>query len=253
MKLVSWNVNGIRACLNKGFIDSVLSLQADIICVQETKASEEQVDLMMNDYYQYWNSAEKKGYSGTLVLTKQKPLNCHVALCSDTHPQEGRVLVLEYHDFYLVNVYVPNSQRGLTRLAYRMIWEDDFNRYLNELKQHKPVIVCGDLNVAHQAIDLANPKQNERNAGFTIEERTKFSKLLASGFIDSYRYLYPQQQAAYSWWSYMNKARERNIGWRIDYFCLSDNLKDKLNEASIYPDIMGSDHCPISIEIDLEG
>lgn len=250
MKLVSWNVNGLRACLNKGFVESILSLEAAIVCVQETKAQEEQVDLMIDEYYQYWNSAVKKGYSGTLVLTKIKPLTWTKGIGIDDHDQEGRVLTLEYDNFYLVNVYVPNSQRGLTRLDYRMEWDDAFRTYLDQLNKTKPVIMCGDLNVAHAAIDLKNPKENQRNAGFTIEERNKFSEFLASGFIDSFRYLYPDK-IEYSWWSYMNKARERNIGWRIDYFCLATRLQDKLKEATIYQNIMGSDHCPISIDIDL--
>ncbi|MDR1781812.1 MAG: exodeoxyribonuclease III [Bacilli bacterium] len=250
MRLVSWNVNGIRACLNKGFIESVMSLEADIICVQETKAQEEQVDLMLDDYYQYWNSAIKKGYSGTLVLTKEKPINYTKGINISEHDQEGRVLTLEYDKFYLVNVYVPNSQRGLTRLDYRMEWDDVFRNYLNDLAKNKPVIMCGDLNVAHEEIDLKNPKENQRNAGFTIEERNKFTTFLNSGFIDSFRYLY-QDKIEYSWWSYMNKARERNIGWRIDYFCLSNVLKNNLKDAKIYQNIMGSDHCPISIDIEI--
>ncbi|MDL2212291.1 exodeoxyribonuclease III [Erysipelotrichaceae bacterium OttesenSCG-928-M19] len=253
MKLVSWNVNGIRACLDKGFIESMNSIDADIICLQETKAQEEQVDLHMQEYYQYWNSAVKKGYSGTLVLTKIKPLAFTKGIDIEHHDQEGRVITLEYNDFYLVNVYTPNSQRELTRLEYRQEWEDDFKEYLLALDKIKPVVLCGDLNVAHQEIDLANPKTNTRNAGFTIEERNKFSKLLEAGFIDTYRYLNPDQEAAYTWWSYMRKARERNIGWRIDYFCISHKLADKLMKANIYPEIYGSDHCPISIDIDLKG
>ena len=249
MRLISWNVNGIRACLDKGFYASIARLNADIICLQETKAQENQVELMAEGYHQYWNSAIKKGYSGTLVLSKEKPLSCSFGIGIEHHDQEGRVITLEYQFFYLVNVYTPNSQRELARLAYRLTWEDDFRSYLLSLNQKKPVILCGDLNVAHHEIDIANPKSNERNAGFTIEERTKFSKLLASGFIDTYRYLNPDKSEAYTWWSYMRQARKRNIGWRIDYFCLSEKLINNLVAAAIYQDVLGSDHCPISIDL----
>ena len=250
MKLVSWNVNGIRACLNKGFMESIESLNADIICLQETKAQEDQVDVRL-DYYQYWNSAVKKGYSGTVVFTKEKPLSFVKGIDIEHHDQEGRVITLEYDNFYLVNVYTPNSQRELVRLDYRMEWEDDFRAYLLGLNKKKPVILCGDLNVAHTEIDIANPKTNTKNAGFTIEERNKFSELLDSGFVDTYRYLNPDKLAAYTWWSYMRKARERNVGWRIDYFCISSSIKDKIEDAQIYQEIMGSDHCPISLTINI--
>lgn len=249
MKLISWNVNGIRACLNKGFIESMTMLNPDIICIQETKAQEDQVDLSALEYHQYWNSAIKKGYSGTMVLSKVEPLNFYRGINDEKHDQEGRVITLEYQDFYLVNVYVPNSQRELARLDYRMEWDDAFRNYLVTLATTKPVIICGDLNVAHEEIDIANPKTNTRNAGFTIEERNKFSDFLASGFVDSYRYLYPDKREAYTWWSYMRQARERNVGWRIDYFCLSKSLVSKLVDAKIYSDIYGSDHCPIAIEL----
>ncbi len=250
MKLVSWNVNGIRACINKDFFKSLNELDADIICLQETKASEEQVDLSnLFDYYTYWNSAVKKGYSGTLIITKEKPIKVINDIGIDHHDEEGRVIMAEYENFYLVNVYTPNSQRGLVRLDYRMQWEDDFQDYLSELDKSKPVILCGDLNVAHQEIDIENPKSNERNAGFTIEERNKFTQLLKRGFIDSFRYLNPDVTKAYSWWSYMHKAREKNIGWRIDYFVISERLKENLIDAKIHSDIYGSDHCPVSIEL----
>lgn len=250
MKLVSWNVNGIRACINKDFFQSMRDLDPDIICLQETKASEEQVDLSnLFDYYTYWNSALKKGYSGTLILSKEKPINVINDIGIDHHDEEGRVIMAEYEKFYLVNVYTPNSQRGLSRLDYRMQWEDDFQDYLVKLNQLKPVILCGDLNVAHQEIDIENPKSNERNAGFTIEERNKFTQLLKHGFIDSFRYLYPDLTKVYSWWSYMHKAREKNIGWRIDYFVISEKLIDNLVDSKIYADIYGSDHCPVAIEL----
>jgi exodeoxyribonuclease-3 len=249
MKLVSWNVNGIRACLNKDFLNSLEILNPDILCIQETKAQEEQVELNVS-YYQYWNSAVKKGYSGTLILTREKPISVSYGIDIEEHDQEGRVITLEFDDFYLVNVYTPNSQRELTRLEYRMEWEDAFRWYLVSLDQTKPVVLCGDLNVAHEEIDLKNPKTNTRNAGFTIEERNKFSELLDAGFIDSFRYLYPTT-IKYSWWSYMRQARERNIGWRIDYFVLSERLHEHLKEAEIYNDIYGSDHCPVSIELDI--
>lgn len=249
MKILSWNVNGIRACVTKGFMDSMQQVNPDIICIQETKSQDKQADLSSMGYHEYWNSAVKKGYSGTLILSKEEPLSFKKGIDIEKHDQEGRVITLEYKDFYLVNVYTPNSQRELTRLDYRMEWDDDFRAYLHSLNKIKPVIVCGDLNVAHTEIDLANPKTNTKNAGFTIEERNKFSELLDSGFIDSYRTLYPEQTGAYTWWSYMRQARTRNVGWRIDYFCLCESLKDNLVDAKIYPDILGSDHCPISIDI----
>lgn len=248
MLLVSWNVNGLRAVLKKGFIDVVDELDPDIMCVQETKAQQEQVALEVKGYYQYWNSAKKKGYSGTMVLTKEKPLTISYGINHEDHDNEGRVITLEYATFCLVNIYTPNSQPELKRLQYRMEWEDAFKKYLQSLD--KPVIVCGDLNVAHQEIDLKNPKANQKNAGFTREERDKFSALLDSGFIDTYRYLYPDK-VAYSWWSYRYQARKRNIGWRIDYFLISDEVKKKLKKAYIYDKITGSDHCPIGIEITL--
>lgn len=252
MKLVSWNVNGIRASINKGFFESMKDLDPDIICVQETKAREDQVDLSsLYDYYSYWNSANKNGYSGTLILSKEKPINVVNDIGIDHHDEEGRVIMAEYEKFYLVNIYTPNSQRGLARLDYRMEWEDDFQDYLVNLNKTKPVILCGDLNVAHQEIDIENPKNNEKNAGFSIEERNKFSQLLNRGFIDSYRYLYPDKEKAYTWWSYMFNSREKNIGWRIDYFILSDNIKDILKDAKIHSDIYGSDHCPVSIELNI--
>lgn len=248
MLLVSWNVNGIRAALKKGFMDVVDKLDPDIMCIQETKAQQEQVTLELKGYYQYWNSAEKKGYSGTLVLTKEKPLKISYGINHKDHDNEGRVITVEYKKFCLVNVYTPNSQPNLKRLKYRMKWEDAFKKYLHTLK--KPVIVCGDLNVAHEEIDLKNPKTNQDNAGFTPEERNKMSSLLDSGFIDTFRYLYPDK-VAYSWWSYRYHARNRNIGWRVDYFLISNKLKKKLKDAYIYDKITGSDHCPIGIEIAL--
>lgn len=248
MKLISWNVNGLRACMNKGFQDFFDISNADIFCIQETKMQEEQATFDFVDYCSYWNSAVKKGYSGTLVLSKIPPISCRYGLDIVEHDNEGRVITLEYDKFCLVNVYTPNSQRELTRLDYRMQWEDAFREYLHSLS--KPVIVCGDLNVAHKEIDLAHPKQNTKNAGFTKEEREKFSTLLESGFIDSFRYLYPNKTDAYTWWSYMANARAKNIGWRIDYFLLSCSLASHLKQASIYSDIYGSDHCPVGIEID---
>ena len=248
MKLISWNVNGLRACMNKGFQDFFDSVDSDLFCIQETKMQQEQSNFEFPNYYSFWNSAIKKGYSGTLVLSKIKPISQSYGINIDRHDNEGRVITLEFDSFYLVNVYTPNSQRELTRLDYRMEWEDDFIAYLLSLK--KPVIVCGDLNDAHKEIDLKNPKQNTKNAGFTKEEREKFSTLLDSGFIDSYRYLYPNK-IEYSWWSYMFHAREKNVGWRIDYFVVSDKLAPKLNEATIYTDILGSDHCPVGIEIEI--
>ena len=250
MKLISWNVNGIRACLNKGFDEFFKSTDADIFCIQETKCRPEQVEwLEYEGYMSYWNSAEKKGYSGTAVFTKIKPIAVTYGIGIEEHDQEGRVITMEYEDFYLVNVYTPNSKRELERLDYRQVWEDAMREYLLKLDKKKPVIMCGDLNVAHNEIDLANPKTNTQNAGFTIEERTKMTELLDAGFTDSYRYLYPEKEGKYTWWSYMRKSREKNIGWRIDYFIVSDRIKEKIKEASIYDDVLGSDHCPIGLEI----
>lgn len=250
MKLVSWNVNGLRACVNKGFLDYFKEVDADIFCIQETKLQEGQIQLDLEGYYQYWNYAVKKGYSGTAVFTKKEPLSVKYGLDIEEHDQEGRLITLEFEEFYLVNVYTPNSQRELARLDYRMTWEDDFRRYLKDLDSKKPVILCGDLNVAHKEIDLKNPESNRKNAGFTDEERGKMTELLDSGFIDTFRYFYPDKKDAYSWWSYMGKARERNVGWRIDYFIVSERLKDKLKDAQIHSEIMGSDHCPVMLEID---
>ena len=250
MKLISWNVNGIRACLNKGFGDFFKTVNADIFCIQETKCQKEQVEgLEYDGYTSYWNSAEKKGYSGTAVFTKIKPITVTYGIGIEEHDKEGRVITLEFEDFYLVNVYTPNSKRELERLDYRQIWEDEIRKYLLKLDKKKPVIMCGDLNVAHKEIDLKNPKTNTHNAGFTIEERTKMTELLEAGFIDSFRYLYPNEEEKYTWWSYMRKSREKNIGWRIDYFIVSDRIKEKIKEAKIYNEILGSDHCPIGLEI----
>ncbi|TCL39342.1 exodeoxyribonuclease-3 [Anaerospora hongkongensis] len=249
MKLVSWNVNGLRACLNKGFIDFFTQIDADIFCVQETKMQEGQVDIELAGYEKYWNYAVKKGYSGTAVFTRLKPLAVTYGMNHEEHDQEGRLITLEFDDFFLVNVYTPNSQRDLLRLDYRMKWEDAFREHLQQLDKSKPVIVCGDINVAHQEIDLKNPKTNKRNAGFTDEERGKFTELLQGGFTDSFRFLYPDKENAYTWWSYMMGARSRNIGWRIDYFLISNRLQEQVKEAVIYPEIMGSDHCPVGLEI----
>ncbi|WMJ23571.1 exodeoxyribonuclease III [Paludicola sp. MB14-C6] len=251
MELISWNVNGLRACLTKGFLDFCYTMNADIFCIQETKLQEGQVELELDGYEQYWNSAIKKGYSGTAVFTKAKPISVSYDIGREEHSGEGRVITLEYDSFYLVNVYTPNAQRGLARLDYRMQWEDAFREYLLKLNQTKPVIMCGDLNVAHNEIDLKNPKSNRQNAGFSDEERGKMTELLDSGFVDSFRYLYPDVTGAYSWWSYMYNARANNAGWRIDYFVVSEQLKDKIKEASIHSNIMGSDHCPVSLEIAL--
>ena len=251
MKLVSWNVNGIRACLNKGFDDFFKSVNADIFCLQETKCQEGQVDLEYDGYESFWNSAEKKGYSGTAIFTKIKPLSVKYGIGIEEHDKEGRVITLEFDKFYLVDIYTPNSKRELERLDYRQVWEDEIRKYLLNLNKTKPVIMCGDLNVAHEEIDLKNPKTNTHNAGFTIEERTKMTELLNAGFVDTFRYLYPDKEDAYTWWSYMRKAREKNVGWRIDYFIVSKDIKDKIKEATIYSDIMGSDHCPIGLEIGL--
>ena len=251
MKLISWNVNGLRAAVTKGFMESFNELDADIFCLQETKLQPDQISLELPGYEQYWNSAVKKGYSGTAVFTRIKPLSVTNGIGIEEHDQEGRVITAEYENFYLVCCYTPNSQRELARLEYRMTWEDAFRNYLLELDKKKPVILCGDLNVAHQEIDLKNPKTNRKNAGFTDEERAKFTTLLESGFTDTFRYFYPEQEGIYSWWSYRFKAREKNSGWRIDYFLTSDSLKDRLKGAHIYTDIFGSDHCPVELTIEL--
>lgn len=249
MKLVSWNVNGIRACVQKGFLDSFREINADIFCLQETKMQEGQLELELEGYYQYWNYAVRKGYSGTAVFTKEKPIRVVNGIGIEEHDQEGRVITCEFETFYFVTVYTPNSQDGLKRLDYRMRWEDDFRAYLKKLEETKPVIVTGDMNVAHQEIDLKNPKTNRKNAGFTDEERGKFTELLDAGFIDTFRYFYPNKEGAYSWWSYRFKAREKNAGWRIDYFCVSEVLKDRLKDAEILTDVYGSDHCPVVLEL----
>jgi exodeoxyribonuclease-3 len=249
MRIVSWNVNGLRACIRKGFLEYFKQVKADIFCVQETKLQEGQIDLNLEGYDQYWNYAVKKGYSGTAVFTRIKPISVRYGIDIEEHDQEGRVITLEFENFYLVNVYTPNSQRGLTRLEYRMTWEDAFRDYLRELDMKKPVILCGDLNVAHKEIDLKNPKSNINNAGFTIEERNKMTGLLESGFIDTFRYFYPDKEDAYTWWSYMGRAREKNVGWRIDYFIVSERFKNRLVDTQIHSHIMGSDHCPIVLEI----
>lgn len=251
MKLISWNVNGLRACVQKGFLDFFHEADADIFCVQETKLQEEQIQLEMEGYEQYWNYAEKKGYSGTAIFTKQTPLSVHYGIGIEEHDHEGRVITLEYENFFFVTVYTPNSQSELARLDYRMKWEDDFLAYIKSLEETKPVIYAGDLNVAHQEIDLKNPKTNRKNAGFTDEERGKFSNVLANGMIDTYRYFYPEQTEIYSWWSYRFKAREKNAGWRIDYFVVSESLKDRLQDAKIHTDIFGSDHCPVELDIEI--
>ena len=250
MKFISWNVNGIRACHGKGFMDFFNQADADIFCLQETKMQEGQFELDLPGYYQYWNYAEKKGYSGTAVFTKREPLSVTYGIGVEEHDHEGRVITLEYENFYFITVYVPNSQDELKRLDYRMSWEDAFLDYIRALDKVKPVIYCGDLNVAHQEIDLKNPKTNRRNAGFTDEERAKMSTVLSSGFIDTFRYFYPDQ-VTYSWWSYRFRAREKNAGWRIDYFICSESIKDKLTDAVIHTEVMGSDHCPVELDADL--
>lgn len=247
MKLVSWNVNGLRACLNKGFTDFFHNVNADVFCLQETKLQPDQVDVSFEGYQQYFNSAVKKGYSGTAVFTRIEPISVCFDLCMDKHNDEGRVITLEFEEFYLVTVYTPNSQRELARLDYRMEWEDDFRDYVMNLDKKKPVIICGDLNVAHQEIDLKNPKTNTKNAGFTKEERDKMTTLLGSGFVDTFRFKYPEARDMYTWWSYMFKAREKNAGWRIDYFLTSEALKDRIEDSVIHKDIMGSDHCPVEL------
>ena len=251
MKLISWNVNGLRACLGKGFGDYFAAQDADFFCLQETKMQPGQAEIPAEGYHQYFYSAEKKGYSGTAILTKYEPISVAYGMGSELHDHEGRLITLEYDNFYMVTCYTPNSQRELTRLQYRMCWEEDFRMYLKKLDEKKPVIVCGDLNVAHKEIDLKNPKTNVNNAGFTPQERACMTKLLDSGFVDTFRYLYPDLTGAYSWWSYMFSARAKNAGWRIDYFLVSERIKDKITAAAIHSDVMGSDHCPVVLEIDL--
>lgn len=250
-KFISWNVNGIRACVQKGFLESFRDLDADIFCLQETKLQAGQIDLDLPGYHQYWNYAEKKGYSGTAVFTKEEPISVFLGMDKAEHDTEGRLITLEYENFYFVCCYTPNAQDGLKRIDYRMKWEDDLREYLSSLSASKPVVYCGDLNVAHNEIDLKNPKSNRGNAGFSDEEREKFSQLLAAGFTDSFRHLYPDVEGAYSWWSYRFQARAKNAGWRIDYFVVSDYIKDKIIDSKIHPEIFGSDHCPVELEIDL--
>ena len=251
VKLISWNVNGLRAVVGKGFVDIFNALDADVFCLQETKLQAGQIELDLPGYEQYWNYAERKGYSGTAVFTRIKPLNVTYGMGIEAHDTEGRMITLEYETFYLINVYTPNSKDELARLPYRMEWEDDVRAYLKKLEQTKPVVLCGDLNVAHEEIDLKNPKTNRGNAGFTDEERGKMTELLEAGFVDSFRYLYPDKTDSYSWWSYMGHAREKNVGWRIDYFITSKDIEKNIKEATIYPDIFGSDHCPVGLEIEL--
>lgn len=251
MKLISWNVNGLRACMQKGFLDFFNEVDADIFCIQESKLQEGQIDLDLPGYHQYWNYAEKKGYSGTAIFTKQEPLSVTYGIGIEEHDHEGRVITLEYEDFYMVTCYTPNSQNELARLPYRMTWEDDFLAYLKKLDEKKPLILCGDLNVAHKEIDLKNPKTNRKNAGFTDEEREKMTQLLANGFTDTFRHFYPDTEGIYSWWSYRFKAREKNAGWRIDYFIASSSLDEKLEGAKIHTDVFGSDHCPVELTINL--
>lgn len=252
MKLISWNVNGLRACVKKGFLDYFNEVDADIFCIQESKLQEGQIDLDLPGYYQYWNYAVKKGYSGTAVFTKKKPLSVTYGMGIEEHDQEGRIITAEYEEFYLVTVYTPNSQNELARLDYRCKWEDDFLSYLKNLEKTKPVVVCGDMNVAHKEIDLKNPKTNRKNAGFTDEEREKFSNLLNAGFIDTFRYFHPDLEQVYSWWSYRFKAREKNAGWRIDYFCVSSSLEKYLSSADIHTEVLGSDHCPVELQLKLK-
>lgn len=255
MKLISWNVNGLRAVVNKGFKEFFKEIDADIFCIQETKMQEAQLDEnileIFEGYNAYWNSAEKKGYSGTAIFTKQKPLNVTYGIGKEEHDKEGRVITLEFEKFYMVNIYTPNSKRELERLDYRQLWEDEIRAYLLKLKENKPVVMCGDLNVAHTEIDLKNPKTNRKNAGFTDEERAKMTELLNAGFVDTFRYKYPEVEGKYSWWSYMFHAREKNAGWRIDYFIVSENLKDKIEDAKILDDIYGSDHCPVELDLNI--
>lgn len=251
MKLISWNVNGLRACMQKGFMDFFNEADADIFCIQESKLQEGQIDLELPGYCQYWNYAEKKGYSGTAIFTKKEPLSAAYGIGMEEHDKEGRVITLEYDNFYMVTCYTPNSQNELARLPYRMKWEEDFLAYLKKLDEKKPVILCGDLNVAHEEIDLKNPKTNRKNAGFSDEERAKMTELLASGFTDTFRYFYPDLEQVYSWWSYRFKAREKNAGWRIDYFITSKRLDGQLEDAKIHTTVLGSDHCPVELTLDL--
>lgn len=250
MKFISWNVNGLRACVQKGFLDFFNSIDADFFCIQESKLQAEQIDLDLPGYHQYWNYAEKKGYSGTAIFAKNKALSVSYGIGIEEHDKEGRVITLEYDNFYLVTCYTPNSQNELKRLPYRMQWEDDFREYLKTLDTKKPVVLCGDLNVAHNEIDLKNPKTNRKNAGFSDEERAKMTELLGSGFTDTFRYFYPDAEGIYSWWSYRFKAREKNAGWRIDYFITSKRINDKLKKAAIHTDVLGSDHCPVEVDIE---
>lgn len=252
MKLISWNVNGLRACVKKGFLEYFNEVDADIFCIQESKLQEGQIDLDLPGYYQYWNYAVKKGYSGTAVFTKEKPLSVTYGMGIEEHDNEGRIITAEFEEFYLVTVYTPNSQNELARLDYRCKWEDDFLSYLKNLEKTKPVVVCGDMNVAHKEIDLKNPKTNRKNAGFTDEEREKFSNLLNAGFIDTFRYFHPDLEQVYSWWSYRFKAREKNAGWRIDYFCVSSSLTKYLSSADIHTEVLGSDHCPVELQLKLK-
>ena len=256
MKLISWNVNGLRAAVNKGFDDFFKKENADIFCIQETKMQEDQLDEnikgIFKEYNSYWNSAEKKGYSGTAIFTKKKPMNVTYGIGIEEHDKEGRVITLEFENFFMVNCYTPNAKRELERLDYRMVWEDEFRKYLLKLNESKPVVMCGDLNVAHEEIDLKNPKTNRRNAGFTDEERAKMTELLNAGFTDTFRYLYPDKPDMYTWWSYMFKAREKNAGWRIDYFIVSKSIENKIKESYIYSEIMGSDHCPVGLALEID-
>ena len=249
MRLISWNVNGIRACMDKGFMDFFKEIDADIFCLQETKLQEGQIEMDLPGYYQYWNYAEKKGYSGTAMFTKKEPVSVTYGIGVEEHDHEGRVITAEFEEYYVVTVYTPNAQRELTRLSYRMQWEEDFLKYLKKLEENKPVIFCGDLNVAHKEIDLKNPKSNRKNAGFTDEERGCFTKVIESGFVDTFRHFYPKLEGVYSWWSYMFQARAKNAGWRIDYFVVSECLKDKLEDAAIHTQILGSDHCPVELRL----
>lgn len=249
MKFISWNVNGIRACVKKGFLDFFNEVDGDVFCLQETKLQEGQIELDLEGYHQYWNYAEKKGYSGTAIFSKIEPQSVSYGLDIEEHDTEGRVITVEYGDYYLVNVYTPNSQRGLLRLDYRMKWEDDFRQHLKKLESKKPVILCGDLNVAHKEIDLKNPSTNRKNAGFSDEEREKLTTLLDSGFVDSFRHFHPEKEDAYTWWSYMRQSRDRNVGWRIDYFIVSEILKEQIKSVKIHSEILGSDHCPVEMTI----
>lgn len=246
-KLISWNVNGLRACIGKGFMEFFQEAGADVFCLQETKLQQGQIELSLEGYHQYWNYAEKKGYSGTALFTRQEPLSVTCGIGQEEHDREGRVITAEFPEYYVITCYTPNSQDGLARLGYRMEWEDAWRAYLKKLEEKKPVVICGDFNVAHKEIDLKNPKTNRKNAGFTDEERGKFTELLDAGFIDTYRYFYPDQEGVYSWWSYRFKAREKNAGWRIDYFCVSEVLKDRLEDARIHTEVLGSDHCPVEL------